>query len=144
VLQHEGPFAEHMLEHHGWPAERYRAFFTDLWAAETECLDGRADLLASLPGILEQYGWTTGPEAFLQAWFDVGIVPDQAAFEVVARARAAGVTCGLATNQQPYRAAHMLEALGYRDLFDALLSGANGESGRRQPGRIGRLRGHAR
>jgi len=38
--------------------------------------------------------------------------------ELIGQLRAAGIRCGLATNQQDLRAHHMSSALGYAELFD--------------------------
>lgn len=49
-------------------------------------------------------------------WLDIAADPDVVA--VVTGLRAAGTRVHLATNQQPARAAHMREVLGYGDVFD--------------------------
>lgn len=104
----------------GWLDEFTRLggprFVVDAFAAEVECLAGGGDLRPRLQRLLDEAGTGGTVDEVLAAWHTIDV--DDAVLALVGRLRAAGVTVGLATNQQSYRGAHMRDVLGLDEHFD--------------------------
>lgn len=123
VLQHGHPAPGHggaPVEEPSWP-ERLAAiggpdFAEALFAAEKPALRGEEPFRAAIEELLDTRGLTVYADDVLALWDDVHL--DPAAFEVVDRVRAQGISCVLATNQQDYRVRLMREDLGYDAHFD--------------------------
>jgi putative hydrolase of the HAD superfamily len=111
-------------------ASRADEFLADVFAAEKPCLTGDADFSAALASVLDRWNSNTTVDEALGVWFH--IAPDPAMLDLVRNLRLAGVTVALATNQQPYRAGYMKDALGYGSAFDHLLFSC--ELGHAKPG----------
>lgn len=120
VMQRSGAFAAHMRQQLNWSEEDYQGFLSELFTHPLYdgCLEGRTAFLPTLEAVLASRACALSPEQFLAEWLRVGIETVPAAFGVVDRLRAAGVTCCLATNQDLERAAFMDEELGYGGRFD--------------------------
>jgi putative hydrolase of the HAD superfamily len=91
-------------------------FLAQLSRAERPALEGSADFVESLSGILAEWKCGAPLAEALAAW--TMIDPDPDAAHVVRSLRRRGVTCVLASNQEPHRAGYMSATLGYRELFD--------------------------
>lgn len=100
---------------HQIPPRLFRPFFSDVFH---ECLVGRRDLREALAPYLETMRWKGTVDDFLYYWFSAESVVDDRMLSVVARLRAAGVRCVLASNQERYRAAYLLHTVGLKDHFD--------------------------
>ncbi len=104
----------------GWLSDFVRLggpnFVVDSFAAERECLAGGADLRPLLQQLLDDAGTGTTVDEILTVWHE--IVIDDGALALVDRVRRAGLTTGLATNQQSYRGTHMREVLDFDRHFD--------------------------
>lgn len=121
VLQSAGPLFDHFDRREGWSAERLREFFRYVYVERPDYAGsetGLADPVPVFAAALSEWGWTEPVETFLGELLTLGTVPDPDALELVATLREQGVTCGLATNQEAFRARYMHEDLGYRKLFD--------------------------
>jgi putative hydrolase of the HAD superfamily len=121
VLQFRGPIYAHFEERYGWSQEKLRDFFEHLFHERSDFDDGLTsdgDLIDAISAALADWGWTERPEVFVRDWLRLGCVPDPEAVALVAKLRAAGVRCGLATNQPGMRGRYMHEDLGYRAMFD--------------------------
>ncbi len=93
-----------------------RNFVVDAFTAELECLGGGRDLRPMLQTLLDESGTGGSVDEVLMVWHD--IVIDTDAIALVGRVREAGLTVGLATNQQSYRGAHMRDVLDFDRHFD--------------------------
>ena len=91
-------------------------FVVDAFAAELDCLAGKADLRPMLQSLLQRAGTGGTVDQVLAAWHDIVVDPD--ALALVAQVRQSGLTVGPATNQQSYRGAHMRNVLDLDRHFD--------------------------
>lgn len=120
--------ADGVLQHlpDGWEAsmrpvvghlvDDVEGFLAEAFAAERPALTGDARWLEVLPGLLERWGIAHAHDDALRVWLTIEPVVETR--EIVARLRARGVRCYLATNQDEHRGRHMHTVLGYADLFD--------------------------
>lgn len=92
------------------------AFFDAVFAVEEKCLSGRLDFARELERLLGQWGSEASVDQALRAWHDIRV--DATVLPLVAVVRSCGVICCVASNQQPYRARHMSQVLGFSQLFD--------------------------
>jgi putative hydrolase of the HAD superfamily len=121
VVQFPGAIAAHFAQRYGWPEDKLRGFFHHVFHERPELdggLTGDEDLRVVMHEALPEWGWAEEPDIFVRDWLRLGAVPDPAVLDLVARLRAAGVVCGLASNQPMLRARYMDDDLGYRKLFD--------------------------
>lgn len=118
VLQHQGGYLALLAAAQGWSVDEVEAFMNEVFDVERAYLTKEADLLPLLQPVLEAHDVTVSTEQFLIDWCRSGIAPNRAALDVVRRLRSSGVVCALATNQVSYRAAYMLDDLGYDAMFD--------------------------
>jgi len=117
VIQRGAPKPEARLARAlGFLPDDLDAFFRDVFEPEVPALTGEIDYREKLEPILARWG-APGRAGELLA-FLCDIESDPAMIALIAELRASGVVCGLATNQQPYRAESMARRLGYDDLFD--------------------------
>lgn len=93
-----------------------RTFVVDAFTAELQCLGGAQDLRPLLQSLLDESDTGGTVDEVLEVWHDIVIDPD--ALALVTRARDAGLTVGLATNQQSYRGTHMRDILDFDRHFD--------------------------
>ncbi len=91
-------------------------FLEDVFEAELSALDGRSDFAEAFSQVLSRWKCQGTFEDALDAWTMIEV--DTRITDTVRDLRRNGVGCYLATNQEPHRARHMSEALGYRSLFD--------------------------
>ena len=91
-----------------------------------DCLIGKADLRMELEkGWLEKWGWEGSTQEFLDYWFSVGGSPDTRILSTITKLRENGITCVLATNQEKYRAEHMVSTFSYQQIFDSVFVSAS-------------------
>lgn len=95
-----------------------KKFKFDIFAAERPCHDGVGDFPAALRDVLARWNCTGSMDDALRAWTAIEV--DRTIVDLIARVRASGVQCHLATNQEPYRARHMRDVLDYGTVFDRL------------------------
>jgi putative hydrolase of the HAD superfamily len=112
VLQHSPVGWVEALDAAGGPK-----FAEAVFEAESGAMRGAEPLRLTLERVLG--GWPdarTDVPTLLELWERA--VVDQAAMELVAEVRAAGVHCALATNQQDHRRTWMRDQLGHDACFD--------------------------
>jgi putative hydrolase of the HAD superfamily len=113
------------------PVERWRAAFGSRFALASDALDTfvRSVVASELAHLTRSDGFVAELDATLCRWNLAGrsaevleilnaIRVDADIIAIVRELRACGIHCHLATNQQPHRARHMSELIGYRDLFN--------------------------
>jgi HAD superfamily hydrolase (TIGR01509 family) len=98
------------------PGRDVDAFVAALFQAERPALEGQADFVEALTGLLVEWECRGSLNDALAAWTMIEVDPDVP--RIVRTLRRSGVGCYLATNQESHRALCMSGKLGYRDLFD--------------------------
>ncbi|MGE3345626.1 MAG: HAD family hydrolase [Vicinamibacterales bacterium] len=98
------------------PGRSVDDFFSAVLLAERPAWLGAIDFRESFSRLLLEWRCVGTLDDALEAW--TMIEPDQAMLGAVAALRRRGTACHLATNQEPIRAAHMSDHLGYGQLFD--------------------------
>jgi putative hydrolase of the HAD superfamily len=91
-------------------------FLAEVFAHERSCYLGKVDFPGKMADLLARWSCDGSVADALRAW--TAIETDRGIHGLIARLRASGRRCYLASNQEPYRARHMSETLGYRSLFD--------------------------
>jgi len=116
VVQRPAPYAERLRKAFGALPADSAALYEAIHAAEQPALTGAARLSDLLPPILAAHGLAFDPARFFAGWH--GMTPEPAVLALVARLRAAGIWCAIASNQEAIRARFMSRTLGYHALFD--------------------------
>jgi putative hydrolase of the HAD superfamily len=98
------------------PGRSVDDFFGSVLLAERPAWLGASDFRESFSRLLCEWRCVGTLDEALVAW--TMIEPDRDMLAAVAALRQRGIECHLATNQEPVRAAHMSEQLGYSHLFD--------------------------
>ena len=91
-------------------------FFADLLGLERTCYCGDRDFVSGVPAVIEKWKCAGAIDDLLTAW--TAIEADPEALGIIRKLRSAGVTCCLATNQEPHRRTYMSSTLNYAALFD--------------------------
>lgn len=122
VLANGEPFSEHLARDYGITSEMTASFFGGRFM---ECLIGNADLKHELANHLYQWGWQGTIDEFVSYWFRCEHSIDEPLLAVIQQLRQQGIRCYLATNQEKYRTAYILEQMGFAGLFDGIFSSAH-------------------
>ena len=94
----------------------YRALVRDIVETEKPCQWGDGEFAARLPPVLAGWGYGAGTaQRLIRAWTTVYVSDEILS---VIDALRSHTPCWLASNQEPSRARHMSERLGYRNVFD--------------------------
>ncbi len=108
VLKKGEFFSEKFSREYSVPIETVMPFFKNVYG---ECQAGTKDLKEELIPYLEEWGWESDVEAFLECWFeDTVLNPDIKEF--LRSAREERIACYLASNNEHYRARHIERVLG--------------------------------
>lgn len=122
VLVNAEQFSKRLARDYGIVQEMTASFFRGRF---TECLIGKADLKQALITHLDQWGWQGSVDDFLHYWFDSEHRIDELLVHEVQQLRQRGIRCYLATNQEKYRTAYILEQMGCAERFDGMFSSAH-------------------
>jgi putative hydrolase of the HAD superfamily len=98
------------------PAGDGPSFVADLMEAEKPSLVGKGDFREAVAEVLGRWNSPVTLEEALEPWHWFAAEP--AVVSLIARLRADGIGCHLATNQQAYRRAIMQVERGYGEWFD--------------------------
>lgn len=91
-------------------------FLAGAFRAEEPALEGRADFNRALSALLSRWNCRATLDEALRVWTMLDV--DSKITDAIRRLRQRGVSCHLASNQEPYKAHYMSEVLGYRHLFE--------------------------
>lgn len=105
-----------LAEAMGRPPHESQACMAAVYEAEHPALTGEARFEDGLSKVLVRMGSPCAPSTVIRHWSTIGVDPE--AMALVARLRAAGVWCALASNQERNRARHMSQVLGHGLAFD--------------------------
>jgi putative hydrolase of the HAD superfamily len=79
---------------------------------------GASDMKQDLVPYLKAWGWKGTVDEFVDYWFKAEHVIDEPLIEYVETLSASGIGCYLATNQEKYRIAYILEKMEFEHIFD--------------------------
>lgn len=116
------PFSRQLARDYHITLEMTAAFFKGSFS---ECLRGRADLKERITSYLPQWGWKRSVDAFLAEWFAYETCTNEALLASIQQWRQQGLPCYLATNQERYRTAYILNEMGFAGKFDGMFSSAS-------------------
>ncbi|HEU5229072.1 MAG TPA: HAD family hydrolase [Ktedonobacteraceae bacterium] len=122
VLVQGEPFSTHLARDYGISTEKTAAFFRGRFL---ECLVGRADLKEVLITYVPQWGWQGSVDEFVDYWFRCEHNVNEPLVHAVQQLRQQGIRCYMATNQEKYRTAYILEQMGLAEKFDGMFSSAS-------------------
>jgi len=83
-----------------------------------DCVAGKSDLKEILPPYLKAWGWKEGVEGLLRYWFERDHKIDTKLVSYISELRNKGILCLLATNNEKYRFAYMLDKMNFNKIFD--------------------------
>ena len=115
VLQRPAPQRRAAWQRLIGPDRKVDEFLAAVFAIERPGHEG-SDFVQKFSDLVVEWRCEGTIQDALAAW--TMIEPDPEMAQVVRALRRAGLRCCLATNQEPHRAAHMSEHLGYSRLFD--------------------------
>jgi putative hydrolase of the HAD superfamily len=121
VLAIGEPFSRRLAREHGLPPDTTAPFFQGRFL---DCLVGKGDLREELAAHLPAWGWRRSVDDFLEYWFSSEHVINAPLVALIQGIRRQGLRCYLATNQERYRMAYLLERMGFAEQFDGAFSSA--------------------
>lgn len=122
VLAVGEPFYIPLERSHGITRAQTAAFLESPERWFYRCQTGQADLREVIPPYLRQWGWPASVDDFLAYWHTVENVVDERVLDMVDQLRARGYRCYLATNQERYRAAYILNEMGFAQHFAGMFA----------------------
>ena len=122
VLVNGERFNKRLIRDYGITEEMTASFFKGRFS---ECLIGKADLKQELGDYLPQWGWQGSVDEFMSIWFRHEHCIDEQLVRQIQQWRQQGIRCYIATNQEKYRTAYMLEQMGFAKAFDGCFSSAH-------------------
>ncbi|GHO97831.1 haloacid dehalogenase [Reticulibacter mediterranei] len=122
VLANGGPFSHCLERDYDITQQIVRPFFQGRFR---ECLVGNADLKEELAPLLHEWGWRGSVDDFLDYWFRSEHSINEPLMLEVQRLREHGLRCYIATDQEKYRTAYLLEHMGFANAFDGMFSSAH-------------------
>src|SRR5260370_10843706 len=119
VLVNGYSFSGRLARDYGITQEATVSFFKGRFG---ECLVGKADLKEEIEGYLPKWGWQGSVDDFLNEWFATEQSIDETLVDAIQWLRQRGIRCYLATNQEKYRTAYLLDQMGFERRFDGIFS----------------------
>lgn len=83
-----------------------------------DCVAGKSDLKEVLPPYLEAWGWKGGVDELLRYWFERDHKIDEGLISYIKELKSKKILCLLATNNEKYRFAYMLDKMGFSKILD--------------------------
>jgi len=130
VLANGEPFSRHLERDYGITQQRVGAFFGGSFQ---QCLVGNADLKQELVQHIQQWGWQGSVDEFVDYWFRSEHCINEPLVQAVQQMRQRGLRCYLATDQEKYRTAYILDHMGFANAFDGIFSSAHVGYTKRDP-----------
>jgi HAD superfamily hydrolase (TIGR01509 family) len=122
VLINGEMFSTVLERDYGIPPEKTLPFFQGIFQ---ETIIGNADLKEIIAPHLKKWGWNKSVDELLETWFTAEHSTDEELIAYIQQLRKDGIVCCLATNQEKYRIAYMLEHMGFKDAFDKIFASAH-------------------
>lgn len=120
VLAIGEPWKNKLELDHGITAEMTRVFYRE--GTFYACLVGKANLKEEIAPYLPQWGWVHSVDDFLDYWFSAEDHRNEPLLAFIQQQRQKGISCYLATMQEQYRTAYILEQMGFAQQFDGMFS----------------------
>jgi putative hydrolase of the HAD superfamily len=121
VLVNGKSFSFYLERDYGITTDMASAFFRHKFVP---CLIGEADLKVEISDYLQPWGWTKSVDELLDYWFTCEHIIDQSLIDYVQQLRQRDIHCYLATQQEKYRTAYLLDQMGFAHTFDGIFSSA--------------------
>lgn len=115
LITHQEPLSVGLVRDYGFSMDKMLPFFK---GPLQECVAGEADLKEIFPPYLKDWGWDKGVEAMLKYWFTRDHKIDTGMVDYINDLKRKGVLCLLATNNEKYRFAYMLDKMNFSKIFD--------------------------
>jgi putative hydrolase of the HAD superfamily len=115
-------FSLSLAREYGISEEKTRSFFTGPFK---DCLVGKADLKEVISPYLSEWGWTKGLDAIIDYWFEAYQIVNKELVQYIQKLRSKGILCFIATDNEKYRFAHMLDKFGFSKSFDKAYASAH-------------------
>src|SRR5579885_2417400 len=112
---------KHLERDHGITSIMTQEFFIHTWDA---CVIGKADTKEELAPYLQQWGWKGTTDEFLAYWFRAEQTIKEPLLDAIQTLRGQGKACYIATMQEQYRTAYILQGMGFEKQFDGIFSSA--------------------
>lgn len=107
-------FSERFSKEYNVPYDELLQFFEGDFQL---CLLGKSDLKNELAKRINKWGWDKSTDELLQYWFTTEHYLDDRIIAVIKGLQKKGIDCYLATNQEKYRGAYLLNEMGLGQLF---------------------------
>jgi putative hydrolase of the HAD superfamily len=114
-ITYQEPLSTGLMRDYNIPIEETLSFFK---GELQDCVAGQADIKNVLPSYLDDWGWKGGVEELLSYWFERDHKIDTQIVSYIDDLRKKEITCLLATNNEKYRFAYMLDKMGFDKIFD--------------------------
>ncbi|MBM3257150.1 MAG: HAD family hydrolase [Candidatus Liptonbacteria bacterium] len=108
-------FSERLEKEYGIPREKVLPFFKNEFKL---CTVGKADIKTELKTYLPKWEWSKSVDEFLKLWFESELTVNMEVLEIVSSLRERGVQCYLASDNEKYRAAYILNEMSLKEKFD--------------------------
>lgn len=115
VLLNGQSFSATLEQNYGITQTAVQPFFDD---AFPKAILGSHDMKQLLEPFLKEWKWPGTVEDFVSFWFKSDSVINEPLLDYIMALTASGTACYLATNQEKYRTAYLLDSLGFGDIFD--------------------------
>ncbi len=115
LITHQEPLSVGLARDYKIPLEKTLPFFK---GALQDCVAGRSDLKEVFLPYLKAWGWNHGVDAMLDYWFERDHKIDTNIVAFIGDLKRKGILCLLATNNEKYRFAYMLDKMGFGKIFD--------------------------
>ncbi len=119
MVGREKYYSVRYAEEHDVPIEHVNEFFLGPFR---KCVFGSCDLKEEIEPFLSKWKWTGTTEEFLDKWFAAESKVDETVLATIDALRAKGYRCYIASRQEKYRLAYLLDTVGLRAHFDGYFS----------------------
>jgi len=119
VIKKKEYFSNRLARDYNIPVEKIIPFFRNEFKL---CQLGKADLKEELKKYFPKWHWQKSIDDFLKYWFESDSNINRDAISAIDALREKGIKCYLATNQEKYRLAFLLDELGLVKHFDGVFA----------------------
>jgi putative hydrolase of the HAD superfamily len=115
MIGREKYFSVRYAEEHDVPVEMVSEFFLGQFQ---KCSFGQCDLKEEIAPFLPKWKWEGSVEDFIRHWFTTEATLDTTVLKRIDALRAKGFKCYIASRQEKYRMAYLLDEVGLKKHFD--------------------------
>lgn len=114
-ITYQEPLSISLERDYGIPLEKSLPFFK---GPLQDCVAGKADVREVILPYLDAWKWDKGVDEILKYWFERDHKMDTELISYINELRNKGILCLLATNNEKYRFAYMLNKMNFAKIFD--------------------------